>query len=60
MAGLIENPREANPPVGAVVPSASTEPGLGHRMAGLGVDAVNGKTAGPFEIADGVRRLGGA
>jgi hypothetical protein len=38
--------------------SASLEPGLRHRMEGLGANAVSDKTAGPADIADDVRRLG--
>lgn len=59
-ADLIEDLREANPHVKVVVLSASTESGLQRRMAGLGVDAVFDKTAGPAEIANDVRRLGEA
>ena len=60
MAGIefsaIEKSFGATPVLRGV--SASLEPGLRDRMAGLGADAVSDKTAGPADIADDVRRRG--
>jgi len=54
---LIGDLREANPRVKVVILSASMEPGLRDRMAGLGANAVSDKTAGPVDIANDVRRV---